>query len=88
MFTKQVCLPLDSLDGRSWLRRGANRANSEKDLVTAPIRGFCALQALQHDLGACEAQMMGNADLATTACMRSPIQNFNPEGEERTIGRA
>ena len=26
-------------------RGGAGRANSKKDLVTGPIRGFCALQA-------------------------------------------
>jgi hypothetical protein len=29
-------------------RRGeAGRANSKKDLLTGPIRGFCALQALK-----------------------------------------
>ena len=49
MFAKQV--------SRRWIvampRRGrggaAGRANSKRDLVTGPIRGFCALQSLLPD---------------------------------------
>src|SRR6266508_5347637 len=43
MFTKQVSRPVDTVDPPSWPPRPAGRANSKKDLVTGPIRGFCAL---------------------------------------------
>ena len=43
MFTNQVSRPVDSLDPPSWPPSRASRANSKKDLVTGPIRGFCAL---------------------------------------------
>jgi hypothetical protein len=45
MFTKQVSPPADGLIPHRGRRGGAGRANSKKDLVTGPIRGFCALQA-------------------------------------------
>jgi hypothetical protein len=44
MFTKQVSRPLDSPDPSRGRGGGAGRANSKEDLVTRPIRGFCALQ--------------------------------------------
>jgi hypothetical protein len=36
--------PGDSLDPASWPRRRSRSGDSKKDLVTRPIRGFCALQ--------------------------------------------
>jgi hypothetical protein len=45
MFTKQVSRPVDGPDPHRGRGGGAGRANSKKDLVTRPIRGFCALQA-------------------------------------------
>jgi hypothetical protein len=44
MFTKQVSHRVDSPDPPSCPRRRSGRANSNKDLVTGPIRRFCALQ--------------------------------------------
>ena len=44
MFTKQVSRPMDIPDPPSWPRRRSRSSNSRKDLVTGPIRGFCALQ--------------------------------------------
>ena len=37
---------MDSPDPPSWPRRRSRSSNWKKDLVTAPIRGFCALQAV------------------------------------------
>jgi transposase len=44
MFTKQLSLPVGRSDPQRDPRGRAGRANSKKDLVTGPIRGFCALQ--------------------------------------------
>ena len=43
MFTKQVSRPVDSPIPRRGRGGAAGRANSKKDLVTGPIRGFRAL---------------------------------------------
>ena len=44
MFTKRVSRPVDGLDPYRGRRGREGRANSKKDLVTGPIRGFCAPQ--------------------------------------------
>src|SRR6266540_2665627 len=45
MFTKQLSHRVGNLDPQIVAPRGrAGRANSKKDLVTGPIRGFCAPQ--------------------------------------------
>jgi hypothetical protein len=44
MFTKQVSRRVDSPDPHRGRGGAGGRANSNKDLVTGPIRGFCALQ--------------------------------------------
>jgi hypothetical protein len=38
---------------------GAGRANSKKDLVTRPIRGFCALQASADGPGTTTSELVG-----------------------------
>ena len=45
MLTKQVSRPVDGLLPVVAPEAGQVERNSKKDLVTGPIRGFCALQA-------------------------------------------
>jgi hypothetical protein len=65
MFTKQVSRPMNSVDRPSWPLGGAGRANSKKDLVTRPIRGFCALQVYVEGQSAVTAsgETVGRRDL-------------------------
>jgi hypothetical protein len=76
MFTKQVSRPVDGLDPYRGRRGREGRANSKKDLVTGPIRGFCAPHArrvsvkrrLRRSARALGAQWPGETPRPATQC--------------------